>query len=300
MADDGEVRWDDVHKKFGSVAALDGFSMHAGPGVHCVLGANGAGKSTAFAVLTGARRPDTGTVTVGGTPVRRGGPASRLIGFAPQAMFFPLTVTVREAVAFVAAHYPNRADVDEVLDAVGMTTEARRLCGGLSGGQTRRLGLACALVGQTPVLVLDEPVAGLDRPGQKLLHALIRRLGDEGRTVLVASHDLAEVDEIADTVTLVARGRVLLTDTAEGVRNRLGSVRVSFTADDAALRTLTTRYPGLEPALDGEGRRSVVTDRPDDIARVILNECDDPHLRVHDRTLAEALDALLDEAGAPA
>jgi ABC-2 type transport system ATP-binding protein len=145
------------------------------------------------------------------------------------------------------------------------------------------------------VLVLDEPVTGLDRQGQKMLHDVIRRLGREGRTVLVASHDLTEIEEIADTITLVARGKVLVTDTADGVRSRLGSVRVSFIGDEAALHDLRALHPVLDVTPEAGGRLSVLTDQPDQIARVILNACEvDRQLRVHDRTLAEALDALLD------
>lgn len=124
------VRWDRASKRFGHVVALDDFSLSLGAGVHCILGANGAGKSTAFALLTGARRPDRGTVWVADLQVRRGGEASKLIGFAPQAVTFPATLTVQEALRLVAAHYPTPASVQEVLDWAGLAPQARSLCGG--------------------------------------------------------------------------------------------------------------------------------------------------------------------------
>lgn len=287
------VRWERVSKQFGEIVALDDFSLSLGAGVHCILGANGAGKSTAFALLTGARRPDRGEVWVADHRVRRGGEASKLIGFAPQALTFPATLTVEEVLRLVAAHYPASAPVPEALIWAGVAVQAKSLCGGLSGGQTRRLGLACALVGNSPVVVLDEPVAGLDILGQDQLHELIRALGDEGRTVLVASHDLGEVEQIADTIQLIARGRLVASDNVTGIKDRLNGITLTFTdADDQLLRMIHRCDPGARLSRFG-GRVEAVTERPDAVARLILNTLPDPGLLIRKPTLAEAIESLL-------
>lgn len=287
------VRWERASKRFGHVVALEDFSLSLGAGVHCILGANGAGKSTAFALLTGARRPDRGTVWVADLQVRRGGEASKLIGFAPQAVTFPATLTVQEVLCLVAAHYPTPASVQEVLDWAGLAPQARSLCGGLSGGQTRRLGLACAVVGEAPVVVLDEPVAGLDINGQQQLHELISALGEDGRTVLVASHDLGEVEQIAHTVQLIARGRLAASDDVAGIRDRIEGTTISFASADDQLLPLRNRCdPGARVSRSG-GRIEAVTDRPDALARLIVNTLPEPGLLIRKTTLAEAIESLL-------
>ncbi len=287
------VQWRRVSKHFGEVAALDDFSLSLGAGVHCILGANGAGKSTAFALLTGARRPDRGEVWVADHRVRRGGEASKLIGFTPQALTFPATLTVEEVLRLVAAHYPAPVRVPEVLNWAGLAEHARSLCGGLSGGQTRRLGLACALVGNAPVVVLDEPVAGLDVPGQQQLHELIRALGQEGRTVLVASHDLGEVEQIANTIQLIAHGRLVASDDVAGIKDQLAGTTLTFTSTvDQVLPMIHRCDPGARVSLSG-GRVEAVTERPDAVARLILNTLPNPGLLIRKPTLAEAIESLL-------
>ncbi|WP_218857093.1 ABC transporter ATP-binding protein [Leifsonia soli] len=292
------IEWNAVTKKFGRVQALDGFSLRVGAGVHCLLGANGAGKSTALSVLTGARRPDEGSVTVDGIVVRRGGMAARAVGSQPQSVSFPQTLKVREVVDFVGRHYPDRLSTTEVLAAVGLEHCADRLCGGLSGGETRRLGLACALVGRSRVVILDEPVAGLDRDGQELLHKLIRQRGEAGDVVIVSSHDLLEIESIADRLSLVAHGRVVATGSVDDIRGGLRWRRVEFDGDHDPTRAAVSQIDPngtveeLRPGSGRPSRISVLTYDADAVARYVLETWSHPRINVREPSLAEAVDAL--------
>ncbi|NEM92126.1 ABC transporter ATP-binding protein [Galbitalea soli] len=293
MRNELSVAWRDVRKSFGRRAALDRFTLEAGPGIHCLLGDNGAGKSTAFAVLTGARRPDAGDVLVGGERVRRGGATARLIGSAPQSLSYPPTVRVREVVDYVAAHYAAPAPTAAILDRVGLTALARRSCGGLSGGEARRLALACALVGDTPVVVLDEPSAGLDRSGQGELREIIRGLGSAGRIVLLASHDLADVEALADRVWVVAAGRVVLGTDPDDITRRLGTRRIRFPiARAVGWKPVAVRVDPEAVVSEAAGTAIISTTRADAVARELLGVDGLADLTIERPTLGEAIDQL--------
>ncbi len=143
------------------------------------------------------------------------------------------------------------------------------------------------------MVVLDEPVAGLDINGQQQLHELISALGEDGRTVLVASHDLGEVEQIAHTVQLIARGRLAASDDVAGIRDRIEGTTISFaSADDQLLPLLNCCDPGARVSRSG-GRIEAVTDRPDALARLIVNTLPEPGLLIRKPTLAEAIESLL-------
>ncbi|MCW1249738.1 ABC transporter ATP-binding protein [Acaricomes phytoseiuli] len=202
--------WEHVTKLYGPRAALEDFSLELGPGVHALLGPNGAGKSTALNLLSGIRLADDGVMRVCGERVTRGGRSARSLSSTPQALSFPPVLRVREVLDFIAAHYPQPLAIDALCDRLPLAQLLERKCGGLSGGQTRVVGLACALSGNTEVLLLDEPSTGLDPETRSTVHEILREQRTMGRCIILSTHDYAEAETTADTVSLIRHGRLLL------------------------------------------------------------------------------------------
>jgi ABC-2 type transport system ATP-binding protein len=204
-----EVR--DLTKRYGGVLAVDrlGFTLAEGA-VTGFLGPNGAGKSTTLRMLLGLTPPTAGTATIGGVPYRELRDPVRTVGALLEATGFHPGRSGRDhlRVLATAAGLPP-ARVDEMLDLVDLTGASRRRAGGYSLGMRQRLGLAAALLGDPEVLILDEPANGLDPEGVHWLRGLLRRLAAQGRTVLVSSHQLAEVAQTVDDVVIIARGRLV-------------------------------------------------------------------------------------------
>ena len=219
-----------VSKSFGAVRALDGVDLELRPGeIVALLGPNGAGKSTAVSVMLGLRRPDSGVAFLHGRdprdPVARRG-----VGVVLQEVGFPLSLRVREAVEFVRAHAPGASTTDEVLDRFDLTELSERVALGLSGGQQRRLAVALALAGHPQTLFLDEPTAGMDATGRRVLLRDIATFASNGGAVLLTTQQLAEAEEVASRVVLLVRGRILLEGTVAEVRARAGLAKVTVRA----------------------------------------------------------------------
>jgi len=222
-------------KTYGAVRALDGLSLSIPRGgVYGVLGPNGAGKSTLFRILLGLIRPSQGEVRVLGQ--HAGDPAvMRRIGSMIETPRFPPYMTARQVLEWLAlAHGQGRgmgkdAAIDAWLDRVGLTEAANRKVRGFSVGMLQRLGVAAALMTKPDLVILDEPTSGMDPPGIQEMRALIRSLADDdGVTIILASHQLLEVQRVCDRVaifnrgTLAAEGKV--SDlTASGERLRLSA-----------------------------------------------------------------------------
>lgn len=205
-----------VRRAFGSVQALDGVDLVARAGaVTALVGPNGSGKTTLLLVLAGLLVPDSGHVRMAGAdPVADGAAARARTGWMPDAFGTWDSLTAREVLTTFADAYrvPRtqvRARVDELLATVHLTEYADRPAAVLSRGQKQRLGLARALVHDPQVLLLDEPASGLDPRSRVDLRVLLRRLADEGRTVLVSSHVLSELEEMADDAVFISRGRTV-------------------------------------------------------------------------------------------
>ncbi len=211
-------------KSFGDVLAVDDVSVVALPGqVTALLGPNGAGKTTTLRMLLGLVAPDKGTATFGGkrydelpSPVRQVGAVLEASGYHPGR-----TALDHLAVLATASGLPQDAP-ERVLAEVDLTADARRRVGGFSLGMRQRLGLAAAMLGDPGVLVLDEPTNGLDPPGVRWLRGYVRRLADEGRTVLLSSHALSEVELTADHVLVMANGRLLRSSSLAALRIEAG------------------------------------------------------------------------------
>jgi ABC-2 type transport system ATP-binding protein len=207
----GRIVVDHLTKWFGSVRAVDDLSFTVEPGsVTAFLGPNGAGKTTTLRCLLGLVRPTAGNATIGGAPYVAVPHAVQAVGAVLEASSFHPARTARNhlRVYCAAASLPDRR-ADQVLDQVGLTGAARRKVRGYSLGMRQRLGLAYALLGDPQVLILDEPANGLDPEGIRWLRGFMRAFADSGRTVLVSSHLLAEVQQVADRVVILARGRLV-------------------------------------------------------------------------------------------
>ena len=222
-----EVR--ELRKRYGTVSALDGMTFTALPGrVTGFAGPNGAGKSTTLRVILGLDRPDSGTALVGGQryacleyPLRHAGSLLDAGGLQPGR-------TARNHLRWLAASQGLPAGrADRVLELTGLAAAARRRAGGFSLGMRQRLGIAAALLGDPPVVMFDEPFNGMDPEGIVWLRGLLRSLAAEGRTVLVSSHLMGELQDAADHVVVAGRGRVIA---------------------DAPLPELLRRWPSLEAA----------------------------------------------------
>lgn len=208
----GRIVVEGLTKVFGgNVRAVDQLSFTVEPGsVTGFLGPNGAGKTTALRMALGLVRPTSGRATIGGVEYRHLDTPTRTVGAALEASSFHPARTARNHLRIMCtvAGLPDRR-ADEVLNLVGLGDAARRKVRGYSLGMRQRLGLAAALLGDPAVLILDEPANGLDPDGIRWLRGLLRSLADQGRTVLVSSHQLNEVQEIADRVVILNHGRLV-------------------------------------------------------------------------------------------
>jgi len=232
-------------KRYGATTAVSGLSFTVPPGqVTGFLGPNGAGKSTTMRLILGLDAPDSGSVTVGGRPYpawRR--PLCQAGALLETRAFHGGRSARNHLLCLALSNGIGRARVDEVLDLVGLRGVARRRAGGFSLGMSQRLGIAAALLGDPPVLMLDEPVNGLDPEGVVWIRTLLRTLAAEGRTVLLSSHLMSEMAMTADRLVIIGRGRLIAEATmAEFLATGSGSsVTVRSPQTGALAALLTTR-----------------------------------------------------------
>jgi len=231
-------------KSYGAVQAVRGIDLDVPPGeTVALLGPNGAGKTTTIDMVLGLRHPDAGTVTVFGVPpataVRSG-----VIGGMLQTGSLPDHLRVRELISLVASYYPHPLSVDDVLRLTGMGDLAERRTTKLSGGQVQRVRFATALVGNTDLLVLDEPTAGIDVEGRHEFWQVMRGLASQGKTVLFATHYLEEADAFADRIVLMAHGRIVADGPATEIKAKVGSRTVRATLPGVDLESLRA-LPGV-------------------------------------------------------
>ena len=218
-------------KRFGRIVALDGVDVCVESGdVHALLGANGAGKTTAIALLLGLRRPNAGTARVFGRDPRSA-TARAAIGVTPQEVAFPPTARVVELLDLVRAHYERPPPVDALVERFGLGALRRRQAGGLSGGEKRRLALALAFAGSPRAVFLDEPTTGLDVDARAELWETVREFAAAGGTVLLTTHDLDEAEALATRVTVLGAGVVLAAGTVDEIRRAARLQRVVLRTD---------------------------------------------------------------------
>ena len=198
-------------KRYGATAAVSSLSFTVPPGqVTGFLGPNGAGKSTTMRLILGLDAPDAGSVTVNGRPYahyRR--PLFQAGALLEAKTFHPGRSARNHLLCLAASNGISRTRVDTVLELTGLARVAARRAGGFSLGMSQRLGIAAALLGDPPVLLLDEPVNGLDPDGVVWIRTLLRALAAEGRTILLSSHLMSEMARTADRLVIIGRGRLI-------------------------------------------------------------------------------------------
>lgn len=258
-----------VSKRFGSQVAVSDLSFTAVPGtVTGFVGANGAGKTTTLKVLLGLVRPDAGVATIAGRRYRDLQSPRRAVGVLLESIGAHPGRSGRDHLHVLArsADLPA-SSVERVLNLVELGRAAHQQVGGYSLGMRQRLGLAGALLGDPDVLVLDEPANGLDPPGIAWLRGVVRELAAEGRTVLLSSHLLAQLEQTIDRVVVIASGRLLYEGSLEDLlRASARAVEVRSPAADVLAETLDQHGAAVEHAEPG---RLIVTGlAPEDVGRI--------------------------------
>jgi ABC-2 type transport system ATP-binding protein len=230
-------------KRYGRTLAVDGLSFAVRPGVVTgFLGPNGSGKSTTMRLILGLDAPDAGGVRIGGRRYRELARPLREVGALLEAhAFHPGRSARAHLAALAASNGIGRRRVDEVLDTVGLAGVAGRRAGRYSLGMGQRLGLAAALLGDPGVLLLDEPVNGLDPEGIRWMRTLLRSLAAEGRAVFVSSHLISEMALTADHLIVIGRGRLLADAPVAELAGRSASLEDTF----LRLTSGTTEYRGV-------------------------------------------------------
>jgi ABC-2 type transport system ATP-binding protein len=249
-------------KRYGSRAVVDGVSLNVAAGeLVALLGPNGAGKTTTVEIVEGYRRPDGGRVRVLGADPATGGPELRArVGLMLQDGGIDPRARPRETIRQYGRFHADPRDADELIDLLGLRAVANTRYLQLSGGERQRLGFALALVGRPEVIVLDEPTAGLDPEGRVTMRSIVAGLRDDGLAVLMTSHDLTDVERLADRIVILAGGRVIADGTPAQLGTRAQSAlrfrldRPIDAADAADLAaTLHVSRPGATLGLDEDG-----------------------------------------------
>jgi len=275
-----------LRKHFGERVAVDGvgFAIKAGE-IYGLLGPNGAGKTTSISMIAGILARDTGEVEIDGINIDAGPPARARVGIVPQAITLYLDLTARENLHFWGRMYDLRGDrlrrvVEEALQAVGLTQRADDIVSTYSGGMQRRLKLACGILHQPKLLILDEPTVGVDPQSRSAIFELVERLRDEGTAILYTTHYMEEAERLCTRIGIMDMGKLI----AEGTRSELV----------AGLDQETRIEVGLERDEELDRAVSVVTGIEGIHVAAVMN--DHLHVFAHEgaRRLPALLTALLD------
>ncbi|MFB7354208.1 ATP-binding cassette domain-containing protein [Streptomyces gardneri] len=262
------IEVNELTKRYGGRTAVDHLSFTVRPGrVTGFLGPNGAGKSTTLRMILGLDAPTTGSATVSGVPFAHHPRGLRHVGALLDA---GQVHGGRSAAAHLSALARSngipRRRVDEVLQEVGLAEVANRRVGGFSLGMKQRLGIATALLGDPPVLMFDEPINGMDPEGVLWVRRLSRRLAAEGRTVFLSSHLMSEMENTADQLVVIGRGRLIAAESVRdfAARGTRGSVVVGTPQAAELTAVLTAAGATVEPEGSAGAEKLAVTGLPAD------------------------------------
>ena len=246
-----------LYKRFGSTQALDGMTFTVPPGqITGFVGPNGAGKSTTIRVILGLDAPDQGEALVGGQRYQSLRRPLRHVGALVDAAALQPTRTARNHLLWLACSQKLTVErVDEVIQMVGLASAARRKVGGFSLGMRQRLGIAAAMLGDPPVLILDEPFNGMDPEGIIWIRHFLRSMALEGRAILVSSHLMGELEDMADHVVIVGRGRVLADATVDELIARASGDQVLLRSPVPGAAAAALQQAGITASVTG--RRTV-------------------------------------------
>lgn len=255
------IRYEAFAKRFGRHVAMQALSLVVEPGtVVALLGPNGSGKTTSLKAAAGLIRPSSGRVLLGEPPVPATDPDARsLISFLPQKVSFPDALTGLEVAAFYGAlREVPEGRVVEVLRHSGLNGAGARTIGTYSGGMVQRLGLAVAMLPDAPVMLLDEPTAALDPDGLCTFYELVERHRTEGRTVLFTSHQLGDVERLADRIAILVGGRLVATLTESELARKLADRGVMRVRLDRPGADVVERARAVAPLARWAGDELVV------------------------------------------
>jgi len=227
------IQVNSVSKRYGSLVALDHVDLEIEPGEFFgLLGPNGAGKTTLISIIAGLVRASSGRVAIMGHDVVTDFRSARLsVGVVPQELAFDPFFTVRETLTFQSGYFGlrhNGAWIDEVLENLGLSNKANTNTRALSGGMKRRLLVAQALVHKPPVIVLDEPTAGVDVELRQTLWSFIRRLNREGHTIVLTTHYLEEAQALCGRIAMLKAGRIVALDTTRALLARVAGLQLTM------------------------------------------------------------------------
>src|SRR5690242_1899807 len=246
-------------KRFGSTVALDGMSFTVTPGeITGFVGPNGAGKTTTMRVILGLDAPDAGTAVVAGYPyqaLRR--PLTRLGSLLDAAALQPSRTGRNHLLWLAHSQGLDASRVDAVLAQAGLAKAARRRAGGYSLGMRQRLGIAAALLGDPPVLMMDEPFNGMDPEGIVWMRGFLRSLAVEGRAVLVSSHLMSELEDTADHLVIAGQGKVLADTSTRDLLAAASGGRAALHTTDPGRAALVLERAGASVTTTGAGLLTV-------------------------------------------
>jgi ABC-2 type transport system ATP-binding protein len=282
------IRLEQVQKHFGGLTALKGIDLTIEQGEFFgLLGPNGAGKSTLINLLAGLLKPTSGKLSVLGFDVQsQYADARRSLGVVPQELVFDPFFNVREMLRFQAGYFgrgrENDAWVDEIIECLGLTDKAHTNMRRLSGGMKRRALIAQALAHKPPVIVLDEPTAGVDVELRQMLWEFIKRLNREGHTIILTTHYLEEAETLCSRVAMMKQGEIVALDSTQNLLNRLPGKNLQLKLADV----LPARLMDLVKFADGRDYTLALHD----VAQVefVLTELRAANVAVVDMQLIEA------------
>ena len=249
------IQINNIHKQFGDLHALNGIDLTINQGEFFgLLGPNGAGKSTLINILAGLLKPSQGNIAIMGHDVATDYQAARMsLGVVPQELVFDPFFNVREMLRFQAGYFgrgrENDAWVDEIVESLGLTDKAHTNMRKLSGGMKRRALIAQALVHKPPVIVLDEPTAGVDVELRQMLWQFIKRLNKDGHTIILTTHYLEEAETLCERVAMMKQGKIVALDTTANFLSKLPGKNLRLMLGKAALPT--TLLPMLKSGQNG-------------------------------------------------
>lgn len=248
----------DFKQRDGStVRAVNGISLHVEPGeIFGFLGPNGAGKTTSLEIMEGLQRPTSGSARVLGLDSDKQAQALKeRIGIQLQASAYFEYLTLREIIDLFGAFYPKRLPADDLLARVNLTDKANALVKQLSGGQAQRFSIVASLLNDPEVVFLDEATTGLDPRARREIWDLIRRIRDDGKTVVLTTHYMEEAQTLCDRIAIIDRGNIVATDTPHGLIQGLGAAyRIVFDVSSPVDLGPTASLPGVVDAAPVVGR----------------------------------------------
>lgn len=283
------IKINGVHKYFGSLHALKGVDLTIEQGeFFALLGPNGAGKSTLINILAGLIKPSAGNIAVKGFDVvHQYQQARQLLGVVPQELVFDPFFNVREMLRFQAGYFgrgpENDPWIDEILEGLGLTDKAHTNMRKLSGGMKRRALIAQALAHKPPVIVLDEPTAGVDVELRQMLWEFIKKLNRAGHTIILTTHYLEEAEALCSRVAMMKQGEIVALDSTSNLLNKFAGKQLRLSLGEVVLPQ------GLLPMLRGQDN-GVFTFALSDMEQIelVLSGLRAANIKVLDMQLSEA------------